>query len=152
MAERRTERDEDQKSPPADENQKAADRAAQKADEKQRQLREEGVGDDVPATGGAVKRMQGVHGAAVDRKAGEAPSDAIKRANQEAIGDDVGEADAASVESGALMETGIKQKVTEQLGHPAVDNRPRLGLPPESNQIDFNDPRLRPEEGEEEPA
>lgn len=42
-------------------------------------------------------------------------------------------------ESGALMEDTIKQRI--DLTAPAVDNEPRKGLPPESNQIDFNDPR-----------
>jgi hypothetical protein len=42
-------------------------------------------------------------------------------------------------ESGALMEDTIKERI--DLGHPAVDDQPRKGLPPESNQIDFNDPR-----------
>lgn len=42
-------------------------------------------------------------------------------------------------ESGALMEDTIKDRI--DLNDPAVDDKPREGLPAESNQIDFNDPR-----------
>lgn len=44
-----------------------------------------------------------------------------------------------TVESGALQELEIAQRI--DTAHPAVDDKPREGLPPESNQIDFNDPR-----------
>lgn len=40
--------------------------------------------------------------------------------------------------SGALVEPAILEGV--DTAHPAVDDQPRQGLPPESNRIDFNDP------------
>jgi hypothetical protein len=40
--------------------------------------------------------------------------------------------------SGALQEPTIAERVDTE--HPAVDDRPRKGLPETSNQIDFNDP------------
>lgn len=46
--------------------------------------------------------------------------------------------------SGAVVEPEIaKQSLPD---HPAVDRNPREGVPPESNQIDFNDPTKPPHE------
>lgn len=42
--------------------------------------------------------------------------------------------------SGALQEPTIAEQIDTK--HPAVDDEPRKGLPPESNQIDFNDPTI----------
>jgi hypothetical protein len=42
--------------------------------------------------------------------------------------------------SGALQEPTIKERIDTK--HPAVDDEPRKGLPPESNRIDFNDPTI----------
>lgn len=46
--------------------------------------------------------------------------------------------------SGALVEPEIVERIDTE--HPAVDDEPRKGASEESNQIDFNDPTLSPEE------
>lgn len=50
--------------------------------------------------------------------------------------------------SGALIEPEIVERI--DTSHPAVDNEPRKGAPRVSNQIDFNDPTLTPEQAVEE--
>jgi len=42
--------------------------------------------------------------------------------------------------SGAILEPDAAPEA--DLNHPAVDTEPRAGLPPESSQIDFNDPHF----------
>lgn len=49
--------------------------------------------------------------------------------------------------SGALIEPTIVDRI--DTSHPAVDNEPRKGASKASNQIDFNDPTLTPEEAVE---
>lgn len=49
--------------------------------------------------------------------------------------------------SGALIETTILERIDTK--HPAVDDEPRKGASKASNQIDFNDPTLTPEEAVE---
>lgn len=49
--------------------------------------------------------------------------------------------------SGALIEPEIVERIDTK--HPAVDDEPRKGAPKVSNQIDFNDPTLTPEEAVE---
>ncbi|AHE57424.1 hypothetical protein [Sphingomonas sanxanigenens] len=49
--------------------------------------------------------------------------------------------------SGALIEPTIVERIDTK--HPAVDDEPRKGAPKVSNQIDFNDPTLTPEEAVE---
>ncbi|PKB19652.1 hypothetical protein B0I00_1892 [Novosphingobium kunmingense] len=46
--------------------------------------------------------------------------------------------------SGALIEKDLAE--ASVIDHPAVDANPRDGVPAQSNQIDFNDPTLSPEE------
>lgn len=46
--------------------------------------------------------------------------------------------------SGAIVEKEIAEGSAPD--HPAVDNNPRAGVPAESNQIDFNNPRKTQEE------
>ncbi len=46
--------------------------------------------------------------------------------------------------SGAIIEPEIVERIDTT--HPAVDDEPRKGVPEASNQIDFNDPTLSPEE------
>lgn len=46
--------------------------------------------------------------------------------------------------SGAVVEPEIAKDSLPD--HPAVDRNPREGVPPESNQIDFNDPTIPPHE------
>lgn len=82
------------------------------------------------ATGGDLKQQESTVG-------GSGSSDEEKAKLAE-VNPDAGEAEEAT-ESGALMETGVKEVV--DLEHPAVDNKPRMGLPEHSNRIDFNDPR-----------
>lgn len=50
--------------------------------------------------------------------------------------------------SGAMIEPTIVERIDTD--HPAVDNEPRKGAAKVSNQIDFNDPTLTPEEAVEE--
>lgn len=76
--------------------------------------------------------------AAVQKSAQEglAPSDLAKEANVANGGFD-GEGIPPGP-SGAIMEAEIREN--QQLEHPAVDNKPRKGLPADAMRIDFNDP------------
>ncbi|MFH5927074.1 hypothetical protein [Roseomonas xinghualingensis] len=53
---------------------------------------------------------------------------------------DLGQAEATTTTatSGATVEPRIVEELP--MDHPAVDSKPREGLPPESSRIDFNDP------------
>ena len=49
-----------------------------------------------------------------------------------------GEATTTTATSGAIVEQAVVDALPME--HPAIDSTPRKGLPPESSQIDFNDP------------
>tara|TARA_R110000751_G_scaffold307640_1_gene430348 strand:- start:34550 stop:34807 length:258 start_codon:yes stop_codon:yes gene_type:complete len=48
------------------------------------------------------------------------------------------EATTTTATSGATVEQAVVDALP--MKHPAIDSEPRKGLPPESSQIDFNDP------------
>ncbi len=52
--------------------------------------------------------------------------------------DSQAEATTTTATSGATVEPEVVEALP--MDHPAVDANPRRGLPPESSQIDFNDP------------
>lgn len=92
------------------------------------------------ATGGDLKQRELTVGGAVKGEDGKLASDVEKDALHEANADaDVGDGDASdALGTGAIIEPGVRQSIDFE--HPAVDNRPRYGLPAHSNRIDFNDP------------
>jgi hypothetical protein len=94
-----------------------------------------------PSTGGDLKQQTlTTGGSVVEQKEGKLASDAEKDALAEANADaDVGEGDASdALGTGAIVEAGVRDQIDFE--HPAVDNRPRRGLPEVSNRIDFNNP------------
>jgi len=95
---------------------------------------------NTPATGGDLKQQTLTVGGAPSGEDGKLASDVEKDALAEANADaDVGDGDASdALGTGAIVEAGVRDAIDFE--HPAVDNRPRRGLPAVSNQIDFNDP------------
>lgn len=96
-----------------------------------------------PSTGGDLKQQEvTVGGSGAKGPNGEPASDMEKQALHEANADaDVGQGDGSdALGSGAIIESGVRERIDFE--HPAVDNRPRFGLPEHSNRIDFNDPNV----------
>jgi len=99
------------------------------------------VKTSTPATGGDLKQQEvTVGGSAPKGENGEPASDVEKQRLHEAnAAGDVGQGDGSdALGSGAIIEEGVRTAIDFE--HPAVDNRPRFGLPEHSNRIDFNDP------------